>query len=110
MGGAFDAGLAGDTFEARRGRRATAPPPASTEPEIEMGCICGYSCGTQAALNKHLARFPGDPSHAAQIKEVPAAPPKPTAAKPASETPSGLGCSCGYTCGTMAALARHCEK
>ena len=30
----------------------------------------GYSCGTRAALDKHLARFPGDPAHAAQIKEV----------------------------------------
>merc|ERR1719421_850217 len=69
MGGGFD-GFASDTFETGRPGRRTAPPPASTGPEIEMGCICGYSCGTRAALDKHLARFPGDPAHAAQIKEV----------------------------------------
>lgn len=33
----------------------------SDEPEI--GCICGYTCGTEKALMRHLDRFPGDPSH-----------------------------------------------
>ena len=37
---------------------------------FEIGCVCGFSCGTQKALDKHLARFPDDPAHAAKIVKV----------------------------------------
>jgi len=29
-----------------------------------IGCICGYTCGTAKALDKHLANFGNNPNHA----------------------------------------------
>merc|ERR1712032_799203 len=31
--------------------------------EVQIGCKCGFSCGTRRALDKHLSRFPDDNSH-----------------------------------------------
>eukprot|EP00928_Gymnodinium_smaydae_P087346 TRINITY_DN7161_c0_g1_i1.p1 TRINITY_DN7161_c0_g1~~TRINITY_DN7161_c0_g1_i1.p1 ORF type:complete len:436 (+),score=98.86 TRINITY_DN7161_c0_g1_i1:71-1378(+) len=33
---------------------------SSAEPAGELGCSCGFSCGTREALGRHLARFAGD--------------------------------------------------
>ena len=35
------------------------PPPVEEGPYTEIGCSCGYSCGTMQALKKHLARVKG---------------------------------------------------
>mmetsp|Transcript_48465 Transcript_48465/g.113430 ORF Transcript_48465/g.113430 Transcript_48465/m.113430 type:complete len:596 (+) Transcript_48465:47-1834(+) len=43
-----------DCMPASRKSRETVIEVAET-----LGCICGYSCGTAAALEKHLARFKG---------------------------------------------------
>merc|ERR1719313_1539934 len=105
MGGFPDMG--GMDFDAPRGRDRRASAAPAPETETEIGCICGFSCGTQKALDKHLARFPDDPAHAAKIVKVcpPAARRQTTA--PSESFPAGLGCSCGFTCGTPAALAKH---
>merc|ERR1719486_308799 len=34
-----------------------------------LGCTCGYTCGTDRALQRHLARFPGDMRHHACLIE-----------------------------------------
>eukprot|EP00929_Paragymnodinium_shiwhaense_P046474 TRINITY_DN23661_c0_g1_i1.p1 TRINITY_DN23661_c0_g1~~TRINITY_DN23661_c0_g1_i1.p1 ORF type:complete len:361 (-),score=56.95 TRINITY_DN23661_c0_g1_i1:95-1096(-) len=43
-----------------------------------MECLCGYNCGTAAAFEKHLARFPDDPAHRALLPGE--APKRPTRA------------------------------
>ncbi|CAK9005304.1 unnamed protein product [Durusdinium trenchii] len=47
-----------ERFE-RPARRRTPP----QEQEEEIGCICGYTCGTEKALQRHLDRFPSDAAH-----------------------------------------------
>merc|ERR1712032_1424001 len=49
-------------------RRSTAPTEFVDEEEI--GCICGFSCGTQKALEKHLSRFPNDAAHKAETRVI----------------------------------------
>lgn len=44
-----------------RRRRRTSPAESR-----DLGCVCGFTCGTVRALERHLARFPGDPAHRAQ--------------------------------------------
>lgn len=54
--------------------RASAPPPsaladyeAQTYESATWACICGFSCGTQAALERHLNRFAGQKGHRAVV-------------------------------------------
>merc|ERR1719408_997556 len=56
--------------------RASREPPRDTGPSQDIGCKCGYSCGTMKALEKHLAKFPGDPAHEARVTERPPSPPR----------------------------------
>jgi len=56
-----------------RGSKAA---PKDEGPSQDIGCKCGYSCGTMKALEKHLARFEGDPAHEAQVTERPPSPPR----------------------------------
>jgi len=56
--------------------RGSREPPRDTGPTKEIGCKCGYSCGTMKALEKHLDRFRGDPAHEAQVTERPPSPPR----------------------------------
>merc|ERR1711920_678722 len=60
-----------------RGSRAPREAPAPSGPTKEIGCKCGYSCGTMKALEKHLDKFKGNPANEAQVTERPASPPRP---------------------------------
>lgn len=116
------------------GARSSREPPRETGPTKEIGCKCGYSCGTMKALEKHLDKFKDNPSHEAQVTERPASPPRlpermanlgtdasldpgrgysgrPSACGyPGGNELPELSCRCGYTCGTTKALQRHLER
>jgi len=90
-------------------------------PSFDLGCTCGYNCGTQAALNKHLDKFRGDPNHEAQITERPPTPPlRPNPSKRRGRDAGSQGqdqdgevlwsCACGYNCGTARAFEKHMQK
>lgn len=49
---------------APRPPRSNRRPVMEDSDEPEIGCICGYTCGTEKALQRHFDRFPADPSHA----------------------------------------------
>mmetsp|Transcript_103567 Transcript_103567/g.198803 ORF Transcript_103567/g.198803 Transcript_103567/m.198803 type:complete len:183 (+) Transcript_103567:2-550(+) len=61
----------------RGSARASREPPKDTGPQKDIGCKCGYTCGTMKALEKHLDKFKGNPAHEAQVKERPPSPPRP---------------------------------
>lgn len=44
--------------------------PAADNDSVDgpFACICGYTCGTAAALERHLARFAGQPGHAPLVE------------------------------------------
>merc|ERR1719506_1274638 len=73
MGG-MAPGMGGRGGPARPSRARS--PPRDEGPRQDIGCKCGYSCGTMKALEKHLARFPGDPAHEKQVTERPPSPPR----------------------------------
>jgi len=50
----------------RRSKKGSAAASTVDTNEISIGCKCGYSCGTESALQKHLGRFPADTNHVAQ--------------------------------------------
>eukprot|EP00927_Polykrikos_kofoidii_P011720 TRINITY_DN15004_c0_g1_i1.p1 TRINITY_DN15004_c0_g1~~TRINITY_DN15004_c0_g1_i1.p1 ORF type:complete len:575 (-),score=125.41 TRINITY_DN15004_c0_g1_i1:169-1821(-) len=82
LGGGFGGGFGGGPCGGFRGRssgvaRASQGPPADTGPSQDIGCKCGYSCGTMKALERHLERFKGDGAHGAQVTERPPSPPRP---------------------------------
>eukprot|EP00929_Paragymnodinium_shiwhaense_P023403 TRINITY_DN14652_c0_g3_i1.p1 TRINITY_DN14652_c0_g3~~TRINITY_DN14652_c0_g3_i1.p1 ORF type:complete len:518 (-),score=206.30 TRINITY_DN14652_c0_g3_i1:380-1933(-) len=58
------------------GATASRAPAQPSGPSQDIGCKCGYSCGTMKALEKHLDRFKGDPAHEALITERPPSPPR----------------------------------
>jgi len=69
LGGFGPGGLSGDVHRspASGGRvpvARAARPGVDDDSEPEIGCICGYTCGTEKALARHLDRFPGDRLHA----------------------------------------------
>lgn len=67
------------------GSRGSREQPRDTGPSQDIGCKCGYSCGTMKALEKHLDRFKGDAAHAAIVTERPPSPPR----RPACTSPGG---------------------
>merc|ERR1712217_936260 len=71
---------------AARGSRGPRAAPAPSGPTKEIGCKCGYSCGTMKALEKHLDKFKGNPAHEAKVTERPASPPRP----PRDFAPDGI--------------------
>jgi len=131
-------GMGGLTSLGGRGGKATGSrePPRPSGPSKEIGCKCGYSCGTMTALEKHLSRFTG-PEHEAVVTERPPSPPRVQlrqgddkmddilsgycreatqfpgrpgmTAEPEDDKPE-LACICGYSCGTEKALVRHMER
>ena len=67
--------LAGWASDPGHGRALGGPRKDESPPGKNIGCKCGYSCGTIKALDKHLARFLCDPSHAAQTSKCRQTPP-----------------------------------
>eukprot|EP00928_Gymnodinium_smaydae_P051726 TRINITY_DN3533_c0_g1_i2.p1 TRINITY_DN3533_c0_g1~~TRINITY_DN3533_c0_g1_i2.p1 ORF type:complete len:161 (-),score=22.15 TRINITY_DN3533_c0_g1_i2:66-548(-) len=132
MGGLSGMGGMGLRGGGARGSRAE--PPKERGPTKEIGCKCGYSCGTMAALQKHLDRFKSDPAgHEAVITERSPSPPRgsrlngypgddddgfndvfcpPIGGRPSrmATDSAQLECTCGYSCGTVRALQKHIEK
>eukprot|EP00930_Biecheleria_cincta_P006840 TRINITY_DN107918_c0_g1_i1.p1 TRINITY_DN107918_c0_g1~~TRINITY_DN107918_c0_g1_i1.p1 ORF type:complete len:592 (+),score=138.64 TRINITY_DN107918_c0_g1_i1:25-1776(+) len=134
LGGFGGLGGRGGLGAAQRGMREPRPrSPAG--PSKEIGCACGYSCGTMAALDKHLSKFTG-PEHKAVVTERPPSPPRAHAARhgadqgmegmhcppaygrsgglssrqPVREEAPSLACSCGFEAGTAKALQRHFDR
>merc|ERR1712151_230398 len=60
----FNYPRAGASFDDRRAMPPERGPRPSGGGDVELGCICGYSCGTKAALQRHLDRFAGNSAHA----------------------------------------------
>jgi len=116
------------------------PPPSMRRPTSDaadcLECVCGYSCGTQPAFERHVGRFPHSSSHfqlgsspdAGEYEEMVDTPvehfPSQRSAwsvsRPSStievdvnlafKGASCLGCTCGFTCGTTKALQRHLAR
>lgn len=115
--------LLGDLSGSLSGGAQARAPRKPAGPSFDRSCTCGYTCGTESALNKHLEKFRGDPKHEARISERPPTPPlRPSPSKPRGRDAGGQGqdqdnfvcvnkvCSCGYTCGTAKAFDKHLQK